>query len=449
LDANEHPERGTAVSRRSTLATAILGTLARVASAAPGVAAERQDAESLEASRLRIELGLDGRPSVVANLLGSSSDVGSADWGIPMTRDESEAVNLGARMAFADHVDMNVLARLRDLPAYAGAYYEPAANGRLTLLVTALDDTTSDNIRGWIGPTDQDWQVEVRNHSMNTLRDALANVPATWDRLGTGISPLGAGVDVRANGLFIEIKETEAAAAGPAAELLSASLDLPVAIRIGKPGVDTHCTTNRDHCHAPMKAGINIYKGANFSSGWCTMGFHIRRNFDGDKQFVTSGHCGYEGSNSWYHPAFASAIGSEQQTLYVNGGQDVMRVSMQDAEASDDVFNESNNIVGHGTPTVGETLCASLGKGSNTIKCGTVQDDWRSLISDTANPDITVWGGDMSYTTVGGDSGSPVYRRLPGGTGDDIRAIGVNAHQNGYFARISTALTSFDATVVQ
>jgi len=68
-------------------------------------------------------------------------------------------------------------------------------------------------------------------------------------------------------------------------------------------------------------------------------------------------------------------------------------------------------------------------QGSNTIKCGTVQDDWRSWTSETAN--FTVYGGDMSYSTCCGDSGSPVYRRLPGGMGDDVRAIGVNDHDNG------------------
>lgn len=123
-----------------------------------------------------------------------------------------------------------------------------------------------------------------------------------------------------------------------------------------------------------------------------------------------------------------------------------MHVSIRDVQAPDDVYNDGNDIIGMGTPTTGETLCASLGR-SATVKCGTVQDDWRSWTSETAG--FTVWGGDMSYTTIKGDSGSPVYRRLPGGGGEQRRAIGANDHENGYFARLDMSLDDFGAVVFQ
>lgn len=412
--------------------------------ATPAAATDQTDLNVTEAARLRAELGLDGDLALVANLIGSPSDVGTPTWGIPLTRAESQAIDLPGRMEFADHVDTDVLPVLRQLPTYAGAYYDPADDGRLTILLTELDDSTIATISAAIGDTDRSWGVASARYSQSALMDAVDRAQTAWVAIDPAVRPVGFGIDARRNGLFMELVASDYDVGVKARDELEADLGVPVTIRIGIRGHDTHCTT-RDNCHDPMRAGINIYKGANFSSGWCTMGFHITRS--GDEQFVTAGHCGFSGSNSWFHPAFASAIGTEQQTLYANNGQDIMRVSMNDAQASDDIYNDGNNIVGSGSPATGETLCASLGKGSNTVKCGTVQDDWRSWISETAG--YTVWGGDMSYTTVGGDSGSPVYRRLPGGTGDDARAIGVNNHQNGYFARLDQSLDDFAASVVQ
>jgi hypothetical protein len=53
----------------------------------------------------------------------------------------------------------------------------------------------------------------------------------------------------------------------------------------------------------------------------------------------------------------------------------------------------------------------------------------------------------MSYTTIKGDSGSPVYR-VATGSPETFRAIGVSTHQNGYFARVDLALTSLSVTIV-
>lgn len=384
---------------------------------------------------------------MVAELLGSALDVGSRKWGIPMTRQEDLAVDLDGRMAFADHIDTKVLPELSQLETFAGAYYQPADGGRLGILLTTPGDETVAQISTWIGDTQRDWEVVSARFSYAALLAAVQKADVTWKAAIAGKDPLGFGIDTRANGVFVELADSDLPLTRAELGKFESALGVPVSVRAGALGRDTHCSTNRDHCHGPMKAGINIYKGSNYSGGWCTMGFHITRS--GDEQFVTAGHCGYGGSNSQFHPAFTNAIGTEQQSLYANGGQDIMRVSMSDAQASDDIYGDGNNIVGSGTPTTGETLCASLGKGSNTVKCGTVQDDWRSWISDTADPDITVWGGDMSYSTVGGDSGSPVYRRLPGGTGDDARAIGVNDNEDGMFARLDQSLDDFAASVVQ
>ena len=357
---------------------------------------------------------------------------------------EEKALDLPARMANADAFDARLRPLLQGSPTYGGAYFDQAAGGKLTILLTANDGATVDMIARAL-PASQSWEVRQATHPEAELMSAVATAQRAWDQLNSSVVPLGFGVDVRRNGVFVEVVEQDFAAANLAAASLSKALGVPVATRVGVPGHDTHCTTSRDHCDSPMKAGINIYRGANFTTWYCTQGFHI--SIGTDEQFVTSGHCGYFTPNTWFHPAFSTAIGSEQGTLYVNGGQDIMHVSMLDVQASDDVYNDGNDIIGMGTPTTGETLCASLGAGSNAVKCGTVQDDWRSWTSETAG--FTVWGGDMSYTTIKGDSGSPVYRRLPGGGGEQRRAIGANSHENGYFARLDVSLDDFGAVVFQ
>jgi hypothetical protein len=70
-----------------------------------------------------------------------------------------------------------------------------------------------------------------------------------------------------------------------------------------------------------MKGGIVIRKGST-GGDRCTMGFHVVAG--SDVQFVTAGHCGYSGSNNWYHQSYGY-VGSEQATLYGNNGIDIMK----------------------------------------------------------------------------------------------------------------------------
>lgn len=355
------------------------------------------------------------------------------------------ALDLRGRSVFADSVERNVLPFLRTLPTFGGAYYDQANSGTLTVLLTVrdpgLEAVISQKMVGSTGP----WRVEEATHTERSLTAALDRAQSTWSVVGGGPA-LGFGLDTRSNAIFVEVEANDSALAASAAGRLVDALGVRVVVRVGTPGYDTACT-DRDHCSSPMKAGVNIYKGAVHGlPADCTLGWFIVRS--GDKQFVTAGHCSFNNPGlTWIHPGFGS-LGVRLQTLYANNGQDIMRVGLgTDSQASDDVYNDGNDTVGSSTPTQGETLCASLGGGSNAVKCGTVQSALRTWTSETCN--CTVSGGDMSYTTIPGDSGSPVYRRLPGGTGDQLRAIGVNDHQNGYFARLDTSLDDFAATVMQ
>jgi hypothetical protein len=172
-----------------------------------------------------------------------------------------------------------------------------------------------------------------------------------------------------------------------------------------------------------------------------------------DEQILTAGHCGWGQPQDW-HSAALSPLSNEigdnaNGTLYKQGGKDIMRGTLSDAQASRQIFDEGSvvQIKASATPLVGQAIVFS-GARTDAIVTGTVQDDWRSWTSETAG--FTVWGGDASWTTLKGDSGAPVYRRVFVSSpvpGWEITPIGTNSHQNGYFARVFDAQTAWGLTM--
>lgn len=222
-------------------------------------------------------------------------------------------------------------------------------------------------------------------------------------------------------------------------DLLEERLGTPVTFEAAIPEPDL-CT--RDNCDSPMRAGIRIYKGANYSSYSCTMGFHIRVGTD--EQFLTSGHCGYTGSNNWYHPGYGTGfVGHELATLYGPGGKDAMRVQIPDTQASDRVYHPAlREVASARLPLLNETICGSLGR-TDVVDCGTVFKTWVSWTSSTCL--CTVWGGDYKdIASQSGDSGSPMYAVH---TSSAVVAIGILANST-KFARVSDALSAWNAVVI-
>ena len=196
-----------------------------------------------------------------------------------------------------------------------------------------------------------------------------------------------------------------------------------------------------------MSAGISIYEDVEDGhpiDG--TMGFHIR--IGTNEHFVTAGHIDYCCfANSYIHDQGLGVVGSPIDSLYEPNGQDVMYVSMSDAEASDNIFDCCGDIIGMAEPIQYETLCISLGE-SDRIKCAIVTNPDLWYTSTTPDPDWAVRGADLATTTIPGDSGSPVYRPIEGGTGDRARAVGVNTTEWASFAKLSTSLDNWGAVVV-
>jgi hypothetical protein len=141
----------------------------------------------------------------------------------------------------------------------------------------------------------------------------------------------------------------------------------------------------------------------------------------GDERFVTAGHCSGDSLphtyESWIHNGWGT-LGSEISGLnwYYGADYDVMIVQGPDSQAGNDIFAESRTIIGWGQPVAGSGVCASLTK-SDTIKCGTVGDDFGSYYMNGFH----FFGATYNFTIIGGDSGSPVYHRNT----TTVNAIGV------------------------
>jgi hypothetical protein len=174
------------------------------------------------------------------------------------------------------------------------------------------------------------------------------------------------------------------------------------------------------------------------------MGFHIR--IGTDEQWLTAGHCGCAYVPVDWHHKGLGLIGNELATMTnLATPKDMMRVQMNDAQASALVYGTSGEMGQSVLPVVNEAVFASLGI-SNAVKSGKVTDDWTSWHSEYYNK--TMWGGDTNIATIPGDSGSPIYRRWSFGGEWYITPIGIVDMATGQFGRVVDAQTHWGFTVV-
>ncbi len=168
------------------------------------------------------------------------------------------------------------------------------------------------------------------------------------------------------------------------------------------------------------------------------MAFHIE--LGPDEQFLTAGHCGYSGSNNWFHPGWG-LIGSEQATLYGPHGFDAMRVQMSDSQDSSNIYGSIKLVTSARDSIQGEGVCASLGFG-NTWDCGTVVNAATSWTGDACG--CLIFGADSdNIAVIYGDSGSPIVNNTAG----DKTAIGIMSRLDGKFAEVGTVLGAFGAQI--
>lgn len=396
-------------------------------------------AEVAAAAAERAVFGLPNDDATVRFVLGGR-DVGTASWGIPLTADEERALDLPARIQFGLDAEKQLLPAARALPTFAGAYFDQRANGALTVLLTEVTPEVKARLEALAPAESRGFSIQVADHSYAALKDAAAEGSAAWAAVAPEAPLYVVAVDVPENAVRLE---TASPPTMDLADALSRALGVRVILEQRVDAPQDACST-RDSCMSPMRAGIRIRKGSTTATSRCTMGFHVV--VSSDERFLTAGHCGYSGSDSWYHTGYG-LVGGELGTLFAPNGRDIMLVQIPDSQASNRIYGSSRKVVGHLWPAVGHVICAS-GAETNTIDCGTVTDDWTSWISSTSG--FTVWGSsyrDIALTN--GDSGAPIYYGGP--TGTDTWAMGVFAAfsgSSGWFGRVGDALNAWGASVV-
>jgi hypothetical protein len=421
----------------------ILGAISILTLGACGSSAEEdvtpQATEQLtRAIEERANWGLPTERSTVASMLESGQDVGSERWGIPMTQEEADALDLPGRMAFAGAVKQSVVPFINSLSASGGVYIDQKQNGGLVVLLTEPSAEIEAEIARRMPASSRGFRIAKATHTEAQLREALTRAWDTWKTVAPTTPLLGAGLDIMENRVLFEVDPADLERSNPLLALLGERMGVRVGVapRAPEDSLDTGCTS-RDYCFTPTRAGTRIYKGYIDSVSECTMAFHVVCT-DGDIEFVTAGHCGYGGSNSWYIKDGTSdglLLGTEQKSLYYSGGQDIMRVQLPVDQKSHLVYGESRVYGGSGAcPIAGQAACASRGT-SNVVDCGTVRTTWTSWVSNTA--DIVVWGGDLNdIASEPGDSGSPVFDRLDA---DHWGTVGVLDTSGGMFAVLCKA----------
>ena len=173
----------------------------------------------------------------------------------------------------------------------------------------------------------------------------------------------------------------------------------------------------------------------------CGMAFHASSG--SLHVFLTAGHCGYTGSNSWYSYGYG-LTGSEGSSLF-GSGIDAMEIIMPGSQQSNDLYDNAEQITGQRNPILNETICASLSWGTNDLDCGTVfstSTTWRSTTNGQTMSGATA----LNIYAVLGDSGSPMWHASGVATG-----LGVldqtNVSNTVYFAKLPAVLSGLGMTL--
>ncbi len=407
------------------LAVTALGVATPVSAGPASNASDAGLADVEDMAYQRELLGMTGSSEHVSQLLRAAPE--SVDrYGFPMT--SAEVAEFERRQEVVDAVAESVLPAASDRPGWAGAYVDQARGGAVVLLYeqgAAVDEGT---LRQLAGPQASELRFARVRYTEAELIAAREQLREAWPIDEIPLSSVA--VSHRDNAVIVSVAPSDLTAAAA----VFAALTPPDMYRLAEeePGVDTACTS-RDNCFSPMKAGIKIRKGST-TGVLCTMGFHVL--VGSDEQFVTAGHCGYSGSNDWYHVGYGK-IGAETATQFGSNGRDAMRVQMNADQDSNRVYNLFDPVTSARNPVQGESICASLG-GSNAHRCGSVTSAVTSWTSSTCN--CTVHGADASYTTIGGDSGSPVFS-------SQAVAVGINNTSSGQFARLGDVLGAWVITI--
>jgi len=187
--------------------------------------------------------------------------------------------------------------------------------------------------------------------------------------------------------------------------------DIPVIIKQGMPNPFLTCANRTTDC-SDLIGGLAI--GDDNDTWDCTLGFAVMR--DGDKGYLTAGHCFEKGELVYQPDSQAGVIGIVLESIF-NESCDCAFINMTSNDNwSENVYyklNREKPIEAKGTPVPGYMITIS-GALTDVLDYGLVVDTNFSCVEYDiwGNPKATVEGlYTTKFTSIGpGDSGAPVFR---------------------------------------
>ena len=424
---------------------------------------------------LREVYGLPAERGEVQSLIGSSRDVGSDRFGIPMTQAEVDKVDPNGRDKFSDAVRRKVMPWLERQPEYAGSWLDQKNNGELVVVLTnprpqvvkGIDERMPNGQRGW--------QLVQAEHSMAELEAAARDAFGVRGRASGGSALVFSAVDVENNRLILHFDTNRIESVRSAKPRWQAELGVPVKIRTGKPVRDTAvCTRGNNppnNCWGPIPAGVRT-RSFSVSGRECTMGFQIHKaSAPKPNQWLTAGHCVHPyrsngtlyGNKKVWHSRFfhgGDPMGKRKSTLYnTTDRMDIARVALDfSVERTDKLWRGRRGRgfdVGAHTGVMVDDVVFWVGVGSDGRSKATIKKAWTCWYSETwqynhPNNKLRVCGawveGAMSR---GGDSGAPVFTKKRVNGRIKFRPVGIvsgNKPDSGtmVFTRLTDAFDEWD-----
>lgn len=347
--------------------------------------------------------------------------------------------------AYQDALLNQLIPAVQNLPGYVDGYFDHDDDSRLILQFERGLEPDNELIASLSPAVDPAPAIESVDYSAGDVRDAILRA---WESVPNSLAVQAVSFDTESRSVVLEVLPGQREPAAAEAPELARALGMPVDVIEAAESEDAACTT-RENCYSPMKSGTVIRRGSTTGSR-CTMGFHVQVGTD--EQFVTAGHCGYVGSNAWYHAGYPGAdcsgstgcVGFETATQYGPNGRDIMRVQMNDAQDSNVMWapGGSSSPVGSAVdPMQGMWTCMTRGVSESYWTCGWLTHTSTSWTSDTCG--CIVFGAKSGIGATGGDSGSPIVVGVAG----SWRALGILNQTDGKFARVEDALAAWGITI--
>lgn len=391
-----------------------------------------------EALRFRTEFGLSTDPGYLQAIAASPN--ASRLYATPLSSDEQ--AEMDRRRDIESGLEPLIL-YLQQVPEFGGAYIDQTAGHLIVVGFAENANAHAESVRGLLPP---DARVEVRDvryseRDLRALQATIANDDPWFAELGTvalevPFNPRTNRVDIGLSVLNLDIQRAvEGRYGSDRVTLYKTSNQL------------THCV-DRNHCHSPLRAGLQLYDVA------CSTNVTVT---DGAYYLLTAGHC-FVAGHVYQHPNGTNLGQMVRESFHANTSFDGGIIPIPSAQRHSRIWNTNaawfqiHYAQTTSQEMVGQSACLSGRQRANGLNCGTVAAIGFPFKA-CHNLDCSVFTQMQNqrsgtYPNAVGDSGGAVFRAQ---TGTQYTVMGVQSSQNeqgrGIYSHISYLPSHLNAFV--